>query len=227
MLRSQTVDFLSFSYYQNQIVRHQEQDERIIKGLEPNPHLPKTKWGWAIDPIGLRMALKDVYARYQMPIFITENGIGLEEELNENGTVDDDERIDYLRRHIEQMKLAIEEGVEVIGYLMWGATDLLSSQGEMRKRYGVIFVNRDDENLRDLKRYKKKVFIGSSASFARTGKSCKKRRGSPRFLQTRKRESSLLEGWDESEPFSSYLNDSKKMASCHRHKEVNPCRRSR
>ncbi|KJE28966.1 aryl-phospho-beta-D-glucosidase BglH [Geobacillus kaustophilus] len=158
LLREQTVDFLSFSYYQSQIVRHQEQDERIIKGLESNPHLPKTKWGWAIDPIGLRIALKDVYARYEMPIFITENGIGLEEELNENGTVEDDERIDYLRRHIEQMKLAMEEGVEVIGYLMWGATDLLSSQGEMRKRYGVIFVNRDDENLRDLKRYKKKSF---------------------------------------------------------------------
>ncbi|WKA46387.1 glycoside hydrolase family 1 protein [Geobacillus zalihae] len=158
LLRSQTVDFLSFSYYQSQIVRHQERDERIIKGLEPNPYLPKTKWGWAIDPIGLRIALKDVYARYEMPIFITENGIGLEEELNEDGTVEDDERIDYLRRHIEQMKMAMEEGVEVIGYLMWGATDLLSSQGEMRKRYGVIFVNRDDENLRDLKRYKKKSF---------------------------------------------------------------------
>ncbi|KPC99413.1 6-phospho-beta-glucosidase BglA [Geobacillus sp. BCO2] len=120
LLREQTVDFLSFSYYQSQIVRHQEQDERIIKGLEPNPYLPKTKWGWAIDPIGLRIALKDVYARYQMPIFITENGIGLEEELNEDGTVEDDERIDYLRRHIEQMKRAMEEGVEVIGYLMWG-----------------------------------------------------------------------------------------------------------
>ncbi|WP_406762288.1 family 1 glycosylhydrolase [Candidatus Clostridium helianthi] len=126
--------------------------------MTPNPLLKKNEWGWAIDPIGFRIALKEIYARYKMPIFVTENGIGVREELNENKTVEDDYRIDYLRAHIEQMKLAMEEGVDVIGYLTWGCTDILSSQGEMKKRYGFMFVNRDESDLRDLKRYKKKSF---------------------------------------------------------------------
>lgn len=89
--------------------------------------------------------------------------------MNEHGTVEDDYRIEYLRRHIEQMKLAMEEGVEVIGYLMWGSTDILSSKGEMKKRYGVIFVNRDDTDLRDLKRYKKKSFYWFQRVIATNG----------------------------------------------------------
>jgi 6-phospho-beta-glucosidase len=169
LLKENTVDYLSFSYYQSQTVRHMEETGQLISGLTPNPYLEKTEWGWAIDPIGLRIALKDIYARYEMPIFITENGIGVKEELNEHGTVEDDYRIDYLRRHIEQMKLAMEEGVEVIGYLMWGSTDILSSKGEMKKRYGVIFVNRDDTDLRDLKRYKKKSFYWFQRVIATNG----------------------------------------------------------
>ncbi|EHI97801.1 6-phospho-beta-glucosidase [Clostridium sp. DL-VIII] len=159
LLKENTVDYLSFSYYQSTIVENYgEEDNDIMKGVSPNPLLKKNEWGWAVDPIGFRIALKDIYAKYKMPIFVTENGIGVKEELNENNTVEDDYRIEYLKTHIEQMKLAIEEGVDVIGYLTWGCTDILSSQGEMKKRYGFIFVNRDETDMRDLKRYKKKSF---------------------------------------------------------------------
>lgn len=158
LLKENTVDYLSISYYQSQTVKSVEESDELIPGITPNPHLEANEWGWSIDPIGLRVALKDMYARYRLPIFITENGIGVQEELDENLTVEDHYRINYLKEHIEQMKLAMEEGVEVFGYLTWGSTDLLSSQGEMKKRYGFIFVNREEQDLRDLKRYKKKSF---------------------------------------------------------------------
>ena len=159
LLKENTVDYLSISYYQSQTVKADADNQNeIIAGVTSNPHLEANEWGWSIDPIGLRVALKDLYARYRLPIFITENGIGVREELDENMTVEDDYRIDYLKEHIEQMKLAMEEGVDVFGYLTWGSTDLLSSQGEMKKRYGFIFVNREEQDLRDLKRYKKKSF---------------------------------------------------------------------
>jgi 6-phospho-beta-glucosidase len=159
LLKENTVDYLTFSYYRSDIVKAVLGDgAAIFKGITRNPHLEANEWGWAIDPIGFRIALKEVYARYRMPIFVTENGIGVREELNENNTVEDDYRINYLRDHIKEMKLAMEEGVEVIGYLTWGCTDILSSHGEMKKRYGFIFVNRDETDLRDLKRYKKKSF---------------------------------------------------------------------
>jgi len=160
LLKENTVDYLTFSYYQSSTVKDtsEEENENIIKGIIPNPLLKKNEWGWAIDPIGFRIALKEIYARYKMPIFVTENGIGVKEELNENNTVEDDYRIEYLKSHIHQMKLAMEEGVDVMGYLTWGCTDILSSHGEMKKRYGFIFVNRDEIDLRDLRRYKKKSF---------------------------------------------------------------------
>ncbi|MBA4493972.1 glycoside hydrolase family 1 protein [Paenactinomyces guangxiensis] len=157
LLKETTSDYLTFSYYQSKIVK-ETNEEAIDAGVTANPYLETSEWGWSIDPIGLRIALKDLHARYRMPIFISENGIGVREELNENNTVEDDYRIDYLRQHIEQMKLAMEEGVEVIGYLIWGSTDILSSKGEMKKRYGLIFVNRGETDLRDLKRYRKKSF---------------------------------------------------------------------
>lgn len=159
LLKENTVDYLSISYYQSQTVSAGKCDaSRLIEGVTPNPHLKANEWGWSIDPIGLRVALKDMYSRYRLPIFITENGIGVREELNENKTVEDDYRIQYLSEHIQQMKLAMEEGVEVFGYLTWGSTDLISSGGQFEKRYGFIYVNRGEEDLRDLKRYKKKSF---------------------------------------------------------------------
>jgi 6-phospho-beta-glucosidase len=172
LLKENTVDALSISYYFSYIAKTEKEESEqanlfgdpndplnVFALISHNPYLKKSEWGWTIDPMGLRIVLKDMYARYGLPIFIVENGIGVKEELNENNTVEDDYRIDFLRQHIEQMKLAMEEdGVEVLGYLMWGSTDILSSQGEMRKRYGFIFVNRDEKDLRDMKRYKKKSF---------------------------------------------------------------------
>ncbi|RTR33899.1 glycoside hydrolase family 1 protein [Robertmurraya yapensis] len=159
LLKQHTVDYLSISYYQSQTVSAEKVvGDNPLTGLTPNPNLKTNEWGWAIDPIGLRVCLKDMYARYRLPIFITENGIGVREELNENNSVEDDYRIDYLREHIKQMKLAMEEGVDVFGYLTWGSTDLISSGGQFEKRYGFIYVNRGETDLRDLKRYKKKSF---------------------------------------------------------------------
>lgn len=159
LLKENTVDYLSISYYQSQTVCAEKVDgKKLIEGVTPNPYLQANEWGWSIDPIGLRVSLKDMYARYRLPIFITENGIGVREELNAEQTVEDNYRIEYLREHIKQMKFAMEEGVEVFGYLTWGATDLISSGGQFEKRYGFIFVNRGETDMRDLKRYKKKSF---------------------------------------------------------------------
>ncbi|WP_226038312.1 glycoside hydrolase family 1 protein [Aquibacillus saliphilus] len=157
LLKENTVDYLSISYYQSHTVQATA-EKGITAGVTKNPYLEASEWGWTIDPIGFRIALKDMYSRYKLPIFITENGIGVKEELDNNNTVEDDYRIDYLRDHIEQMKIAMEEGVDIFGYLTWGATDILSSSGQMTKRYGFIFVNRDETDLRDLNRYKKKSF---------------------------------------------------------------------
>jgi 6-phospho-beta-glucosidase len=169
-LKQNTVDYLSFSYYQSRIVAAaQGKKDSLFCGVQPNPYLAANEWGWSIDPIGLKIALKDTYVRFKLPIFITENGIGVCEELDENHTVEDDYRIHYLRDHIAQMKAAMQEGVEVVGYLMWGSTDILSSKGEMKKRYGVIFVNRDERDLRDLKRYKKKSFVWFQKVIASNG----------------------------------------------------------
>ncbi|PRR83786.1 glycoside hydrolase family 1 protein [Clostridium vincentii] len=169
LIKENTVDALSISYYFTFIADTTKNSDSILFGesndptnmyalVSANPYLKSSEWGWAIDPIGLRIILKDIYSRYGLPIFIVENGIGANEELNENNTVNDDYRIDYLKRHIEEMKLAISEGVEVEGYLMWGSTDILSSGGQMSKRYGFVFVNRTDADIKDLKRYKKKSF---------------------------------------------------------------------
>ncbi|MFD1173322.1 glycoside hydrolase family 1 protein [Oceanobacillus picturae] len=157
ILKENIVDYLSISYYQSRIVEHVD-GQGFAEGMAKNPNLSASEWGAAIDPIGLRIALKDMYARYRLPIFITENGIGVNEELDENNHVDDHYRIDYLNQHLEQMKIAMQEGVDVIGYLTWGSTDILSSKGQMSKRYGNIFVNREEKDLRDLKRYRKSSF---------------------------------------------------------------------
>ncbi|WP_077622274.1 glycoside hydrolase family 1 protein [Sediminibacillus massiliensis] len=157
LLKENTVDYLSISYYQSHTVQATDK-AGITAGITKNPYLEATEWGWTVDPIGFRIALKDMYSRYRLPIFVTENGIGVKEELDENYTVEDDYRIDYLRDHLSEMKNAMEEGVDIIGYLTWGATDILSSKGQMSKRYGFIYINRDEKDLRDLKRYKKKSF---------------------------------------------------------------------
>ena len=121
-----------------------------------------SEWGWQVDPVGLRIVLNDFYDRYQIPLFIVENGLGAKDVLVDgpNGpTVEDDYRIDYLRRHLEQVREAIEDGVEVLGYTSWGCIDLVSaSTAQMSKRYGYIYVDRNDDGTGSLNRYKKKSF---------------------------------------------------------------------
>lgn len=116
-------------------------------------------WGWAVDPDGLRYALNDLYGRYQVPLFIVENGLGAIDKVEADGSIQDDYRIDYLRRHIIAMEEAVEDGVDLMGYTPWGCIDLVSaSTGEMSKRYGLIYVDLDDEIHGTGKRSKKKSF---------------------------------------------------------------------
>ncbi|MFV0255639.1 MAG: 6-phospho-beta-glucosidase [Erysipelotrichaceae bacterium] len=163
ILKDHPVDFISFSYYSTNVVATDPEvlknaDGNMMKGVK-NPHLKASEWGWPIDPKGFRTILNTLYERYQKPLFVVENGLGAKDELV-NGTVNDDYRIDYLRSHIEEMKKAVElDGVELLGYTPWGCIDLISaSTGEMSKRYGFVYVDRDDQGKGTLDRYKKKSF---------------------------------------------------------------------
>jgi 6-phospho-beta-glucosidase len=129
----------------------------------PNPYLEASEWGWQIDPEGLRYILNTLYDRYEKPLFIVENGLGAVDELvtdeNGNKTVNDDYRIKYLNDHLVQVREAIEDGVEVLGYTTWGCIDLVSfTTAELKKRYGFIYVDRHDDGRGTLERYKKKSF---------------------------------------------------------------------
>lgn len=167
LLKDNPVDFISFSYYSTRCVTTRDDvtdtTGNAFKGVK-NPYLKASDWGWAIDPIGLRITMNSLYDRYQKPLFIVENGLGAVDQLimNENGnpTVDDDYRIDYLRQHIQAFKDAVElDGVELLGYTTWGCIDLVSaSTGEMSKRYGFIYVDKDNEGNGTLKRSRKKSF---------------------------------------------------------------------
>ncbi|GAA0339718.1 6-phospho-beta-glucosidase [Oceanobacillus oncorhynchi subsp. oncorhynchi] len=164
ILAASPVDFVSFSYYSSRTVSAHEEDYEHttgnIFGTIKNPHLLSTEWGWQIDPLGLRNSLNQMYDRYQKPLFIVENGLGAVDVPDENGYVEDDYRIDYLRQHIQALKDAVEiDGVEVLGYTSWGCIDLISaSTGQMSKRYGLIYVDRDDKGNGTMKRTKKKSF---------------------------------------------------------------------
>lgn len=153
-LKEETVDFISFSYYFSEI-EGQGEFERIKGNISiggKNPYLPMTKWGWQIDPLGLRISLNQLYDRYQIPLFVVENGLGAEDVLLENGKIHDNYRIEYLKKHIKALLDAIEDDkVNVIGYTVWGCIDLISdSTGEMRKRYGLVYVDKDDNGLSTL-----------------------------------------------------------------------------
>ena len=125
-----------------------------------NPYLKESDWGWQIDPVGLRILLNQFYNRYQKPLFIVENGLGAMDKLNEDGTIDDQYRIDYMNDHLIEVAKAISlDGVDVMGYTSWGCIDLVSaSTAEMKKRYGFIYVDRNNDGSGTLKRYKKKSF---------------------------------------------------------------------
>jgi len=162
LLKEHTVDFISFSYYSSRCASADPKMKTAgnVFASVKNPHLEASEWGWQIDPLGLRITLNALYDRYQKPLFIVENGLGAKDTPDANGYVEDDYRISYLREHIKAMGDAVElDGVELLGYTMWGCIDLVSaSTGEMSKRYGFIYVDRDDEGNGTLKRSKKKSF---------------------------------------------------------------------
>ncbi len=162
-----TCDFLSFSYYMSKCYAHNPEDYdksagNLTSGVK-NPYLKESEWGWQIDPIGLRILLNQFYNRYQKPLFIVENGLGaIDSLIEENGelTVNDDYRIAYLNNHLIEVAKAIDlDGVDVMGYTSWGCIDLISaSTAEMKKRYGFIYVDRNNDGTGSFKRYKKKSF---------------------------------------------------------------------
>lgn len=159
----QTVDFISFSYYMSGCVTADEELNRKARGnilsMVQNPHLASSEWGWQIDPEGLRILLNELWDRYQKPLFIVENGLGAKDKPDVNGHIEDDYRIEYLNDHLVQVSEAIEDGVEVMGYTSWGPIDLVSaSKAELSKRYGFIYVDRDDNGKGTLARRRKKSF---------------------------------------------------------------------
>lgn len=164
LLKENTVDFVSFSYYSSRVVsadpKNLDKTEGNVFASVKNPYLSASEWGWQIDPLGLRITLNTIWDRYQKPMFIVENGLGAVDTPDENGYVEDDYRIDYLRDHIIAMNQAInEDGVELIGYTTWGCIDLVAaSTGEMSKRYGFIYVDRNNDGTGSFKRSKKKSF---------------------------------------------------------------------
>ncbi|MFB1050653.1 glycoside hydrolase family 1 protein [Paraliobacillus sp. JSM ZJ581] len=161
-----TVDFVSFSYYMSVCASTDPTKKsgkgNIIGGI-PNPYLESSEWGWQIDPLGLRIYLNELYDRYQKPLFIVENGLGAIDTLVtlEDGTktVIDDYRINYMNDHLVQVSEAIEDGVDIMGYTSWGCIDLVSfTTAEIKKRYGFIYVDRNDDGSGTMERYKKKSF---------------------------------------------------------------------
>ncbi|MDR3595947.1 glycoside hydrolase family 1 protein [Clostridium sp.] len=162
ILKEGCVDFYTFSYYMSNCASSDPELERTsgnILGGVKNPYLKASDWGWQIDPKGLRWTLNNIHNRYQIPLMVVENGLGAVDKVEEDGSINDDYRIDYLRAHIEEMKEAINDGVELIGYTPWGCIDLVSaSTGEMKKRYGFIYVNKDNDGNGDLSRSRKKSF---------------------------------------------------------------------
>lgn len=176
-----SVDFISFSYYMSTCGcadpdAHSQAAGNIIPGVA-NPYLRSSQWGWQIDPKGLRYLLNQFYDRYQKPLFIVENGLGARDELIEKDgvlTVEDDYRIEYMREHLLQVEEAIEDGVEVLGYTSWGCIDLVSaSTAQMSKRYGFIYVDRNDDGSGTMARYRKKSFYWYRDVIASNGASLK------------------------------------------------------
>ena len=164
ILREGKVDFCSFSYYMSMVQGEKREGEghakgNMVAGLE-NPYLESNDWGWQIDPVGLRITLNYLYQRYRIPLFIVENGLGSEDVLEENHEIHDSYRIDYMKKHLREMKKAVEEdGVDLMGYTSWGPIDLVSAgSGEMKKRYGFVYVDCDDYGNGTYDRYKKDSF---------------------------------------------------------------------
>ncbi|MGX7131324.1 glycoside hydrolase family 1 protein [Enterococcus songbeiensis] len=177
-IKKQRNDYIAFSYYASTTIDSSLVPENIIPnryleyGKKDNSYLTANEWGWQIDPEGFRDVLNKIYQRYQIPVFPVENGIGARELLDNNFSVEDDYRIDYHKRHLKTMFDAIKyDGVEILGYLGWGMIDILSSKGDMEKRYGLIYVNRENHDLKDMKRYQKKSYTWFKEFLASANKS--------------------------------------------------------
>ena len=168
-------DFIGFNYYTTSTAEESDGTEEIDPGADQqsdrgeagvykgyhNPHLMKTEFGWEIDPVGFRNTMREMYSRYHLPMLVTENGLGAYDTLTDDGKIHDPYRIKYLQEHIKQIQLAITDGVEMMGYNPWSAIDLISTHEGMKKRYGFIYVDRDEfdlKTLKTLKRYRKDSF---------------------------------------------------------------------
>ena len=168
ILKAGTVDYIGFSYYMSTVVKSDVKNDNTgdavngaLSNSIENPYIEASDWGWPIDPVGLRYTLNRIYERYEVPMFIVENGFGAIDKVEENGTIHDSYRIDYLAKHIEQIKKAVNhDGVELMGYTPWGIIDLVSfTTGEMKKRYGMIYVDRDNEGNGSMERICKDSYI--------------------------------------------------------------------
>ena len=162
ILKEGTVDYYTFSYYMSNCESASGDEDKtsgnLLGGIK-NPYLEASDWGWQIDPKGLRYTLNELYGRYNIPLMVVENGLGAFDKVEEDGSINDDYRIEYLKDHIIQMKEAVKDGVDLIGYTPWGCIDLVSaSTGEMEKRYGFIYVDKDNAGEGTLDRKKKKSF---------------------------------------------------------------------
>jgi 6-phospho-beta-glucosidase len=175
ILREGTVDFYSFSYYMTTCIGMPREGQDTVNGNilggTGNPYLEKSEWGWQIDPEGLRWVLNHVYDRYRIPLMVVENGLGAIDKVEADGSINDNYRVVYLRKHIEQMREAVKDGVELMGYTTWGPIDLVSAgTGEMRKRYGFIYVDKHDDGTGTLARSRKKSFWWYKKVIASNGK---------------------------------------------------------
>ncbi len=178
-------DFLGCNYYSTATVSawtgedlEGKADQAVMPGAEglfvsyENPNLPRTEFNWEIDPVGFRNTMREIYSRYHLPIIITENGLGAYDKL-EDGKVHDQYRINYLRAHIEQLKLVVSDDVEMMGYCPWSAIDLISTHEGMKKRYGFVYVDRDEFDLGTMKRYRKDSFYWYKKVIASNGEDLK------------------------------------------------------
>ncbi len=163
ILREGKSDFLGFSYYMSNCITTHANEEQIGGNMQmgiKNPYLKASDWGWQIDPVGYKYFLHLMYDRYQVPLFDVENGLGAFDTVDEDGCIHDTYRIDYHRAHIQKLKEAVEEGVDIFGYTTWGGLDLVSAgTGQMEKRYGMIYVDMDDKGNGTFERKRKDSFF--------------------------------------------------------------------
>lgn len=162
-LKNGTVDYYTFSYYMTNCITADKEGVETVQGNlmggSKNPYLEISDWGWQIDPQGLRYTLNELYDRYNIPLMVVENGLGAADKVEEDGSIHDVYRIEYMKRHIQEMAKSIEDGVDLIGYTAWGCIDLISGgTGEMKKRYGMIHVDKENDGSGTLERRKKDSF---------------------------------------------------------------------